>query len=101
MPLRFMIATSLALATFTPASIAFADVERACHQSDRAASRALCRCIGRVADATLNRSEQRTVARWFANPDEAQETRQSDRSSDEHLWRRYKSFGTSAVRQCG
>ncbi|KAE9630468.1 hypothetical protein FEE96_07750 [Parasedimentitalea maritima] len=76
-------------------------VERACRQSDRSASSpSLCRCIGKVAKASLSSSEQRTVAKWFDDPHQAQVIRQSDSRSDERLWLRYKAFGERAARTC-
>lgn len=94
-------ATCMTLAAFVPLTPASADVERACRQSDRTASRRLCNCIGRVADNQLSRREQRTVAKWFSNPDEAQSVRQSSNRSDEVLWKRYKAFGETARKVCG
>ncbi|WP_293576815.1 hypothetical protein [Phaeobacter sp.] len=89
-------------ATFMPASATAGAIEKACRQSDRtAASPSLCRCIQSVADASLNRSERRTVSKWFSEPDRAQDVRQSDRRSDERLWARYKAFGETASRVCG
>ncbi len=95
------VAASFGLALITSTSGAFADVERACRQSDRPASQSLCRCIGRVADSTLSRTDQRVVAKWFKDPDQAQSVRQSDRRSDERLWQKYQAFGSVAVRRCG
>ena len=93
-------AMAIGAAFFAPLSPASADIERACRQSERVASRSLCNCIGRVADAKLSRTEQRTVAKWFSDPDQAQETRQSDRVSDNRLWKRYKAFGETAAQVC-
>ena len=76
-------------------------VERACRQSDRSASsRELCSCIGKVAKVSLTNSEQRTVAKWFSDPHQAQVVRQSDSRSDERLWLRYKAFGERAAQFC-
>ncbi|MBT8152622.1 hypothetical protein KMP13_01660 [Epibacterium ulvae] len=93
-------ALSIGLALFAPLSPASADIERACKQSDRSSSRSLCTCIGRVADAKLSRSEQRKVAKWFSDPDQAQEVRQSSSVSDNRLWKRYKDFGQTAAQVC-
>ena len=77
-------------------------IERACLQSDRAAaSRALCACIQGVADASLRRNEQRRTAQFFADPQLAQDTRQSNRTSDERLWQRWRDFASLAERRCG
>ena len=89
------------LAAVVPFAAAAGTIERACNKSDRsAASRELCSCIQEAADATLNNSDQRRAAKFFADPDKAQETRQSDSSSDESFWQRYKSFGQMAEAWC-
>lgn len=76
-------------------------LERACNGSDRrAANRALCGCIQKVADITLDRRDQRLAAKFFADPHRAQEVRQSDRPSHEIFWQKYKAFGQSAERYC-
>jgi hypothetical protein len=77
-------------------------IERACEQSDRrAASRALCSCIQDVADQMLTRSDQRKGAKFFSDPQRAQDTRQSDNSSNESFWKKWKEFGTAAGNICG
>jgi hypothetical protein len=76
-------------------------IERACNASDRsAATRALCACIQDVADATLTNSDQRRAAKFFADPQKAQDTRQSDVASHESFWQRYKQFGVTAEAWC-
>jgi len=77
-------------------------IERACLQSDRAAvTRVLCSCIQGVADASLRGNEQRQTAQFFYDPQLAQDTRQSNRSSDERLWQRWRDFASLAERHCG
>ena len=77
-------------------------VERACNASDRqAATRALCDCIGDVAEMTLSNREQRQAARFFGDPHEAQVVRMSSNRSDENFWDRYVAFGRAAERICG
>ncbi|NIY77998.1 hypothetical protein HCZ23_00740 [Celeribacter sp. HF31] len=77
-------------------------IERACMSSDRAANnRALCGCIQQAADLTLSNSDQRQAAKFFKNPQKAQDIRQSDNSSHEAFWRRYKVFGETAAQYCG
>ncbi len=77
-------------------------IERACMGSDRkAANRALCGCIQNVADHTLSGSDQRLAAKFFRDPHMAQEIRQSDQSSHEVFWKRYKQFGATAEAYCG
>ncbi|MEM1129236.1 MAG: hypothetical protein AAGH83_01810 [Pseudomonadota bacterium] len=87
--------------TATPGPVVAGPIERACNQSDRrAASRSLCNCIGHVADQLLTRGEQRQAAKFFNDPHRAQETRMSDRQSDEVFWQRYKQFGSIATQRC-
>ncbi|WP_052245166.1 hypothetical protein [Halocynthiibacter namhaensis] len=77
-------------------------IENACNSSDRsAANRQLCGCIQDVADLTLeSRSDQSMAASFFRDPHKAQEIRQSDRSSHETFWQRYKNFGRTAEVYC-
>ncbi|AVO38743.1 hypothetical protein [Pukyongiella litopenaei] len=76
-------------------------IERACRASDRAAAtRQMCSCIQSVANKHLSRSEQRKASKFFADPHMAQEVRQSDKRSDEVLWKRYKAFGRQAAQTC-
>jgi hypothetical protein len=75
-------------------------IERACLSSDRGGNRALCSCIQRAADRTLSGRDQRTAARFFTDPDRAQQVRMSDRQSDREFWDRYKSFGYYAEVSC-
>ena len=77
-------------------------IERACLQSDRsAASPQLCGCIQRVADQVLTRSDQRLAARFFRDPQRAQDIRQSDNAKHEDFWKRYRAFGSTAEKVCG
>jgi hypothetical protein len=76
-------------------------ITRACMSSDRdAASPFLCSCIQTVANDMLSRRDQRRAAKFFADPDRAQEMRQSSRSSHEAFWLRYKAFGERAETYC-
>ncbi|MFA7431771.1 MAG: hypothetical protein WCZ23_16555 [Rhodospirillaceae bacterium] len=91
-----------ALGWMAPAPTEAGSIERACRQSNRtAASPELCSCIQRVANTSLSASERRKVARWFDNPHQAQEVRQSSRSGDAKLWQRYRAFGDRAAEVCG
>ncbi len=96
----------LCAAMALPAATAFTTpaeakvLERACKQSDRGASAALCSCIQRVADFELTRSEQRKGAKFFKEPQLAQDTRQSDRADNEVFWKKWKKFGASAAASC-
>ncbi|MEJ6393972.1 hypothetical protein V8J82_11935 [Gymnodinialimonas sp. 2305UL16-5] len=75
-------------------------IERACNASDGGSSRALCSCIGGVADATLSRGQIREGARWFDDPQRAQDVRQSDRRRDEEMWQAWRQFSTLAEQRC-
>lgn len=76
-------------------------IERACLSSDRkGADRRVCGCIQQVADRWLSGSDQRLAARFFADPHQAQEIRQSDNPQHEAFWQRYLSFGSSASSTC-
>jgi len=76
-------------------------IERACLGSDRkAANRATCGCIQQVADMTLSGADQRRAAKFFADPDRAQETRVSKSDRDNEFWARYKAFGQQAEAYC-
>lgn len=99
MKFSWMVVAGLALTT----GLASANpIERACNQSDRrAASSQLCGCIGVAADLTLSSSEQRQAARFFSDPQRAQDVRMSDRASDERLWANYRQFGATAEAMCG
>lgn len=99
------LALSLVLGiTAVPMHIGMAEagaVQNACLQSGRsAAGRALCTCIQHAADATLSRREQRMAARFFRDPQRAQDVRMSSRSSDNAFWARYRQFGDLAAARC-
>lgn len=77
-------------------------IDHACRQAARPGATAkLCTCIQKVANKSLTRSERYKVSKWFLDPHKAQQTRQSDRRSDEELWKRYKRFGQRARQTCG
>lgn len=86
---------------FSPTQADAGRIESACSASERAeGNRALCGCIQRIADQLLTRTDQRLAASFFKDPHRAQEIRQSDKSSDERFWLRYKQFGDQAQRYC-
>ena len=88
------------LMTSTPA-LAAGKIERACLKADRAAaSRQLCGCVQDVAEAMLSRSERSRVAKYFEDPHLTQVLRQSDKSSDERFWQKYKEFGQAVGLYC-
>lgn len=90
------------LAALLLASPAIAgNIERACNKSDRKPSRVTCSCIQQVADVKLTRADQRMAARFFADPQLAQDTRQSDDKRKEAFWKRYIDFGAVATKACG
>lgn len=76
-------------------------IERACLQSERASgNRALCSCVGRVAQRTLTGPQMREGARFFNDPQRAQEIRQSDRRRHEEMWQAWRNFGETAEATC-
>lgn len=76
-------------------------IGEACIDANRKnATPALCSCVQRVADQTLSNRDQSRAAVFFSTPQLAQDTRQSDRSSDEAFWQRYKAFSAAARQQC-
>ena len=76
-------------------------IESACLKSDRkGVNRAVCNCIQQAADLTLTNSEQRKAAKFFNDPHQTQELRQSSKSNDEKLWLRYKEVGNAAQAFC-
>lgn len=78
------------------------DVAKACIAGGRdAANRSLCSCVQQVANQSLSASDQRRAATFFDDPDTAQQVRQSDRSSDEAFWTRYRAFADRAEASCG
>ena len=95
------LALSAILAPVVPTTGEAGTVQRACMKSDRkAANRSLCGCIDKVARKTLSSSDQRLAATFFKDPHKSQEIRQSDRSSHEVFWKRYKEFGLRAQQTC-
>lgn len=78
------------------------ELAKACIDADRsAASPRLCSCIQQVANQSLSGSDQALAVQFFAEPQLAQDTRQSDNPRSEAFWQRYRAFANSARRQCG
>lgn len=76
-------------------------IERACNGSGRpAANRQLCHCVQRAADMTLTRADQREAARFFRDPQRAQDVRMSSSPRDNEFWRRYRAFAETAEALC-
>ena len=77
------------------------EIGTACMDAGRsAANPALCSCVQRVANATLGPRDQARAAAFFADPQLAQDTRQSDDPGLEAFWDRYKVFSRSAEQSC-
>jgi hypothetical protein len=77
-------------------------VAKACVDADRsAASPRLCSCVQQVANQSRSSSDPALAAKFFEDPQVAQDTRQSDNSGSEAFWQRYRAFSNSASRQCG
>lgn len=96
--MKTILMTCAALCTAAP--LYAGTIERACNSSPRNASRATCSCIQHVADVQLSGRDQKQAAKFFADPQLAQDTRQSDNPAKERFWLRYKAFGLSAAKQC-
>ncbi|WP_170473470.1 hypothetical protein [Ruegeria arenilitoris] len=90
------------LTAVSPTLTEAAQIKRACLASDRAAAtRDRCNCIQRVANQALTSSDQKTVAKWFTDPHQAQELKMSQSAQDDALWDRYQNFGQMAQAVCG
>ena len=77
-------------------------IEAACMQSDRKqANWAVCSCIQKVADAALSAEDQAEAAKFFEDPQLAQETRMSKDPKKEAFWDRYKEWTEKAADSCG
>lgn len=76
-------------------------IESACLRSGNDnASSSLCGCIQQVADMTLGGSDQQRAARFFTDPQRAQNVRASNSAADNAFWQRYASFGDAAEEYC-
>ena len=76
-------------------------IETACNRSDRkAANPAMCGCLQQVADMTLRNADQKRAAKFFTDPEQAQEVRMSTSDRDNAFWDRYKNFGATAEAYC-
>lgn len=77
-------------------------IGRACMEGGRqAANPALCSCVQRVADQTLSGAEQRRGARFFSDPQRAQDMRQAGDPASSEAWRRWRAFANRATEVCG
>ena len=92
---------AILIAPIVPTMVSAGPIEAACLRSDRPqATRAMCRCIDNVARSTLTRAEQRRAARFFRDPQLAQDVRMSRSDRDNAFWARYREFGAAAERTC-
>lgn len=100
---RGLLALALAGAGFlAPGPLGANEVAEACRLAGRAAATPeLCACIGVAADLSLSPRDQARAASFFADPQAAQEARQSDRRRDEAFWMRYRDFIQTAEDICG
>ena len=88
---------TIVCATFAEAG----PIGSACLRSGNAnASPSLCGCIQQAADLTLGSTDQQRAAKFFENPDRAQEVRMSKTDNDNAFWQRYANFGTTAESLC-
>ncbi|WP_170351356.1 MULTISPECIES: hypothetical protein [Ruegeria] len=98
---KFLLIALCATSLTAIAPVEAAQIKRACLASDRtAATRDRCNCIQRVANQALTRSDQKTVAKWFTDPHQAQELKMSQTARDDALWDRYQNFGQMAQAIC-
>lgn len=96
-----IVAAAVLMMMAAPAPVLAGPIESACNRSDRpSANRALCRCIDQVARQHLTRSEQRRAARFFRDPQMAQDIRMSRAPGDAEFWRNYRDFGRAAEAAC-
>lgn len=88
---------------YRPAPVLFAEgpIQKACVAQDRKnATYARCGCIQAIANQTMSWSDQRWGAKFFKDPHQAQELRQSSRPKDERFWLTWKAFGQDAAAAC-
>ncbi len=81
--------------------LASGPISQACNRSGRdAANSRLCGCVQGVANRHLSEADQRLSAGFYANPQRAQDVRQSDNRSNEAFWDRYTLYVEDARRYC-
>lgn len=97
--IRLTFAVALAALVLPVSGAEAGPIRNACLQTDKG-NRQVCSCIQQVADMTLRRSEQRRAAKFFRNPDKAQEVFLSKSERDNVFWERYQRFGTTAEAYC-
>lgn len=99
--IRPTLAAAIAALSFslTTETAAAGPIHNACLRTDKG-NRQVCSCIQQVADMTLARGDQRRAAKFFRNPDKAQDVFLSQRASDDAFWERYRRFGATAEAHC-
>ena len=97
--MRGVIALAGAVTIFATTSGA-GPIGKACLGSQRSVSPTLCGCIQSVADRTLTGADQKQAARFFADPDKAEEIKGSDSRRNKTFWARYQSFAVTAGAVC-
>lgn len=93
------LAAAAAVMLLAPTLASAGPIERACMDGTNG-TRSVCACIQQVADMTLRGGDQRRAAKFFADPDAAQEMRISKSDSDAAFWQRYRNFGNTAEAYC-
>ena len=76
-------------------------IASACMDSGRnSASRGLCSCVQQAANQSISKADQARAARFFDDPQSAEDVRQSDNPRDKAFWQRYKNFSATAEAIC-
>jgi hypothetical protein len=93
------VAIAATLFSFGPVTAEGGPIRNACLRTDKGNQR-ICACIQQAADMTLRRADQRRAAKFFTDPDKAQDVFLSKRAADDAFWDRYRQFGSTAEAQC-
>lgn len=84
------------------AAVATGPISRACIAAGRDnATRQLCGCVQSVANQTLSERDRARVAEFFANPEQANDTKISDTRANDAFWDRYRAFVSASRQACG
>lgn len=98
---KFVVTAFMLLAACGGSPAVTGDISQACMAANRsAASPALCSCVQQVANQSLSSGDQARAASFFANPQLAQDTRQSSSFADERFWGRYRAFSDLSSEIC-
>lgn len=99
--MRMTTLAATAALILTPMMAQAGPISRACMASDsKHRSVQVCGCIQKVANRTLDRSDQKLAAKFFKKPQMAQDIRMSDNRQHEVFWKKYKEFGATASATC-